>query len=69
MAHGGHAVTRAQFEANLSGKARDPDFRDDIPPLLRPGVAWDFDRGVSTVSRDILGALPGEPWRGERTDS
>lgn len=69
MAHGGHAVTRAQFEANLSGKARDPDFRDDVPPLLRPGVAWDFDRGVSAVSRDILAALPGEPWRGERTDT
>jgi predicted nucleotidyltransferase component of viral defense system len=66
MADGGHAATRAQFEANLQTKARDPDFRDDIAPLLRPGIAWDFDEAVSVVSDDIIAALPGEPWKGDR---
>lgn len=66
MAEGGHAVTRAQFEANLSDKARDPDFRDDIAPLVRQGITWDFDDAVSLVSDAIIAALPGEPWKGDR---
>ena len=61
-------VTRwiAQFEANLSDKARDPDFRDDIPPLLRRGITWDLDDAVSLVSDAIIAALPGEPWKRDR---
>lgn len=35
MDEGGHHVSRAQFEENLHNKAEDPDFRADVPPLLR----------------------------------
>lgn len=66
MAEGGHSATRAQFEANLHEKARDHDFRDDIVPLLRPGVPWDFDEALATVSERIIASLPGDPWKGDR---
>jgi len=65
MREGGHAVTRAQFEANLHEKASDHDFRDDILPLLRPDIAWDFDEACAEVGRRIIALLPGDPWRGE----
>lgn len=65
MAEGGHAVSRAQFEANLHEKASDHDFRDDIVPLLRPGVSWDFDSAFAVVSRSIVELLPGAPWKGD----
>ena len=37
MSEGGHAVSRAQFEANLHDKAGSPEFRGDTRPLLRSG--------------------------------
>ncbi len=64
MTEGGHAVTRAQFEANLHEKAKDGDFRADIEPLLRPGITWDFDAANALVHESIVSALPGEPWKG-----
>ena len=64
MAEGGHSATRAQFEANLHQKANNPDFRDDIVPLLRPGVPWDFDVALAAVSNNIIESLQGEPWKG-----
>jgi len=68
MSDGGHSVTRAQFEANLDGKSRDRDFRDDIVPLLRPGIAWDFDAAIRLVRESILEHLPGDPWKGDGAD-
>lgn len=64
MKEGGHSVTRAQFEANLHGKSSDSDFRDDIGPLLRPGVGWNFDTGLASIWTRIIEAFPGEPWKG-----
>lgn len=64
MTEGGHAVTRAQFEANLHEKATDGDFRADIEPLLRPGIRWDFDAALAVVRGRLIEALPGDPWRG-----
>jgi predicted nucleotidyltransferase component of viral defense system len=64
MYEGGHSVSRAQFEKNLHGKERDPDFRADVLPLLRPGIEWDFDDAMSLVKRRIIDALPGDPWAG-----
>ena len=37
MREEGRTVTQAQFEANLAQKRTQPDFRDDVEPLLRPG--------------------------------
>lgn len=63
MKEGGHTVTRAQFEQNLYEKANDPSFRGDITPLLRPGVAWDFDAAIKVVLEQLVEKLPGDPWR------
>lgn len=57
MSEGGHAVTRAQFESNLNDKASDKAFRGDILPLLRPGVAWDFDEALAVVLDRLVGKL------------
>ena len=64
MVEGGHRVTRAQFEANLHGKRADPSFRADIQPLLRSGVAWDFDLAMDAVLERVVAGLPGEGWKG-----
>jgi predicted nucleotidyltransferase component of viral defense system len=61
----GRAVTRAQFEKNLAAKRKQPDFRDDVKPLLRPGVSWNVDVAMDTVLEKLVAPLPGEPWRGE----
>ncbi len=65
MAEGGHAVTRAQFEANLHQKSNDADFRDDMEALLAPAVPWDFDDAMRSVLDEIVARLPGDPWKGE----
>jgi hypothetical protein len=65
MQEGGHAVTRAQFEANLYEKAQRPDFRGDMDALLRPGLSWDFDSALQIVLDEIVAWLPGEPWKGD----
>jgi predicted nucleotidyltransferase component of viral defense system len=65
MLGGGHSASRAQFEANLHEKASDNDFRDDIVPLLRPGVPWNFDEALAAVSKTIIESLPGDPWKGD----
>lgn len=65
MAEGGHHVTRAVFEHNLHEKRRQDVFRQDMAPLLRPGVVWDPDVSLDRVVRDLVARLPGEPWAGE----
>ena len=64
MSESGQAVSRAQFEENLAGKRNRHDFREDIEPLLRPGVTWDFDVAMNTVLERIIAELPGDPWKG-----
>ena len=65
MKEEGHSVSRAQFEANLADKRAQPDFRDDVAPLLRSGFAWNFDAALDEVLRWVIARLPGEPWKGE----
>lgn len=64
MTDGGHAVSRAVFEANLHEKSGRSDFRGDMHSLLRPGVTWDFDQALQVVLDELVARLPGEPWRG-----
>ncbi len=64
MRESGTMVSRAQFEANLHGKAMDRDFRSDIIPLLRPGIRWEFDTAMALVRTRIIESLAGEPWKG-----
>ena len=65
MAEGGHSVSRAQFEANLAAKRTLHVFRENIEPLLRPGIDWDFDAAMDLVQKRIVAELPGDPWKGE----
>lgn len=66
MKHEGHAVSRAQFEQNLHGKATDPEFMDDIAPLLNGTVRYDPVQSLKIVREVLIERIPGEPWRGER---
>ena len=65
MAEDERTVTRAQFEANLAQKRKQPDFRDDVGPILRPGFTWDFDAAIDAVLANLVARLPGDPWKGE----
>ncbi|MEZ4651445.1 MAG: nucleotidyl transferase AbiEii/AbiGii toxin family protein [Candidatus Eisenbacteria bacterium] len=65
MREGGHAVTRAQFEANLHEKSHSPDFRGDMDALLRPGLSWNFDEALQVVLEDLVARLSGDPWKGD----
>jgi predicted nucleotidyltransferase component of viral defense system len=69
LAEEGRAVTRAQFEGNLAGKRVDPDFRDDVGPLLRPGFSWDFEAALDVVLQKLVALLVGEPWKGTGDES
>jgi len=60
-----NSVTRAQFEANLADKRKQPDFRDDVGPLLRPGFSWDFEVAMDAVLEHLVARMPGDPWKGE----
>jgi len=65
MKHEGHAVSRAQFEENLHGKAHDPEFMDDITPLLNPAMHYDPVQALNLVRETLVDRILGEPWRGE----
>ena len=66
MALEGHTVTRAQFEENLHWKARSPEYRGDIVPLLNANAReeFDFDEALAHVRDRVIARLPGNPWQG-----
>lgn len=64
MEQGRTPVSRAEYEANLWAKAKDPAFTGDARPLLAEGILWDVDAAVKTVSRELIAKIPGDPWRG-----
>lgn len=67
MEREGKRVTRAQFEQNLAGKLRDKQFAADIQPLLAAAYEWDRDKGAQVILERMIPALPGAPWKGERS--
>jgi hypothetical protein len=58
-------ATGVQFERNLHDKANDPEFTDDIAPLLDAAVHYDPVEAVKRVRENLLERIPGDPWRGE----
>ncbi len=64
MAHGGHPVSRAEFEQNFDAKLRDRQFTADIGALLATGYAWDIDDAAGIVSSRLIAHLTGGPWKG-----
>ncbi len=69
MDHGGHHVTRAQFELNLAEKLNDPTFVADIGPLLSAVSKWNPETMGAVILNQLIAKLPGEPWqaRGKNT--
>jgi predicted nucleotidyltransferase component of viral defense system len=57
LQHGGHKVTRKQFEENLLAKLNDPNFNADIGPLLASGYAWDHEAAATLISRELIARM------------
>lgn len=60
----GVSVSRAEFEENLRRKMADPEFLEDIRPLLAEGVDYDPHEAFDLVMSELLAHLPGDPWKG-----
>jgi hypothetical protein len=60
----GTSVSRAEFEENLRRKMDDPEFLEDIRPLLAEGVDYDPHVVFDRVMSELLAHLPGESWKG-----
>lgn len=60
----GVRVTRAMFEQNLATKRLDTAFTADMTPLLVSGRTSTFEDAYDRVWRELIGRLPGEPWKG-----
>ena len=65
LEHDGLAVSRAEFEGNLSSKLHDRSFLGDIQPLLPTGVAYDVAEAGALVGQRLVAHLRGDPWRGD----
>lgn len=64
MHENGARITRAMFEQNLAAKKADTAFTADMTPLLGSGQTWSFDDAFELVWRELVGRLPGDPWKG-----
>ena len=64
MDRDGHLVTRAMFERNLAAKLGDPQFGADMSALLTRGYEWRPAEAAQTVSKRLIGLLPGRAWKG-----
>ena len=70
----GHRVSRAEFEANMAGKMRDPVFHGDLDPLLVPygfgsyGLGpfggWQPVEAYRRVHDAFISRLHGDAWKG-----
>jgi predicted nucleotidyltransferase component of viral defense system len=63
MDHAGVNVTRAMYEENMHAKCSDPQFANDIRPLLRPDIHWDFASAFDFLKNELIRKLPGEAWK------
>lgn len=57
-------ISRAEYEENLSGKMRDPTFREDINPLLKSGIQYDIDEAAFIMHEKFIELMKGNPYRG-----
>lgn len=63
----GLRISRAELEANLTGKLEDGVFTADLQPLLAHGVEWDLHRAARLVFDEIAPRLPGRDLEGRLT--
>ena len=64
MGHEGTTVSRAEFEANLSGKLAAEAFVDDIRLLIPTDVDYRPEVAAQLVMDELVARLPGNPWKG-----
>jgi len=65
----GLRVSRAEMEANLAVKVKDPRFLADLQLLLAPGIEWDLDAAAEWLAKEVVPRLEGDPWKGSGLDS
>ena len=49
--------TQKQFIVNMEEKLQDPDFEGDIYALLRPGIAYDQNKGYELIKTELIDKL------------
>ena len=54
---GGEQIARTMFEQNVLAKSKQESFRNDIVPLIRTGVDWDFDVALAVVMESFVSLL------------
>jgi predicted nucleotidyltransferase component of viral defense system len=67
LEHGGGAVSRAQFEANLAEKVDTVTFREDIVPLLTSDAVFNPIDSSALIHQRLITKLRGAPWKGSET--
>ncbi len=63
MQDGNTKVSRAEFEANLSKKLKDPYFLEDTTPLLSADAKFNLLQSAKNVHSVLISKLQGEPWK------
>jgi predicted nucleotidyltransferase component of viral defense system len=56
----GNAISRAEFEQNLAQKMKHAGFLSDLPPLLRPNIAYDMAAAHGLIEKELLARLGSE---------
>ena len=64
LGNAGLSASRAEYEANMASKLVEPDFRNDVVPLLSSGAHYDVDQAYESVHARLISLIPGAPWKG-----
>ena len=59
MEHGGHGVTKRQFQKNIAAKLKDGNFASDIGPLLASGYQWNLETMAEKVNDLLVSHISG----------
>jgi len=62
MAFDNKKLSRAEYEENICLKLEDPNFINDISPLLRTNSKWNAKSAFTTVYHSLISKLPGSSW-------
>ncbi len=64
IAHDGTAVSKAEFQANLSYKLHNNVFLEDLQLLVPANIEYDPVSAAKLVQDRLIAKLPGKPWKG-----
>ena len=57
------AISRAEFERNLTQKMDTYEFTNDVKALLNEDTHWDPQTAYRIVMDELVVRLPGKPWK------